>query len=32
MKKLLMSFVWAMAFCAVYAQDYTTYVNPFIGT
>ena len=32
MKKLLMTFVWAMAFCAVHAQDYTTYVNPFIGT
>ena len=32
MKKLLMSFVLAMVFCAVCAKDYTTYVNPFIGT
>lgn len=32
MKKLLLSFVLAMAFHASYAQDYTIYVNPFIGT
>ena len=32
MKKLLLSFVLAMAFGATYANDYTTYVNPFIGT
>lgn len=32
MKKLLLSFVAAMAFFASYAQDYTMYVNPFIGT
>ena len=32
MKKLLLSFVLTTAFCAAYANDYTTYVNPFIGT
>ena len=32
MKKLLLSLVLAMAFGAAFANDYTTYVNPFIGT
>ena len=32
MKNLLLSFLLAMAFGAAYADDHTTYVNPFIGT
>ena len=32
MKKVFLSFMFAMAFCATYANDYTKYVNPFIGT
>ena len=32
MKKLFLLFVLATAFISVYANDYTKYVNPFIGT
>ena len=32
MKKVFLSFMFSMAFCATYADDYTKYVNPFIGT
>ncbi|MBQ5741856.1 MAG: GH92 family glycosyl hydrolase [Bacteroidaceae bacterium] len=32
MKKTLFSLLLAMAFGAAYANDYTTFVNPFIGT
>ncbi|MBQ2043494.1 MAG: glycoside hydrolase family 92 protein, partial [Bacteroidaceae bacterium] len=32
MKKTLFSFLLAMAFGAAYANDYTKFVNPFIGT